>query len=225
MPEAGKALVGALLSGASAMARAPFVPVLGAVVPRIAQVDGESYVSDGRAHSRALAEVGRAMSVDALTVGVDAGLDAGLDAVQRLRSICPDLALVGCPGDLAPTTLRPWCETGVEALIVKAVTGEEARLKMAGRIAAFYKMPVIVMTGDDDGAELASGCGLSGAIVMQPTSDMSGIVGGGISVALEWTLAPRNHDFFWSLAGEVPADANPEDLVTLGRAIAHEGRK
>lgn len=218
MSVSGRALISAMFAGTNGE-RPPFVPVLGAVVPVIAQVDPGAYIRDGRVHSRALAELGRAMSADALTVGFGTDLEAGLDAVGRLRSTCPDLALVGCPGDLTPATIRPWCETGVEVLIVKASIDDQPRLKMAGRIAAFYGIPVLVMTGEDEGAEVAERCGLAGAIVADPKAGMPGVVGGGITWDLKTGDAPRGEGFFWSFKGEVPPETHPEALVALGREL------
>ena len=217
---AGKSLVEVLLRH-QPTARPPYIPLLGDVVPAVAQIDVELFRHDGRAHARALADVGRAFSVDGLTVGWETDLDAALDSVLRLQSLCPDLALIGCLNNLAAPTVRAWCESGVSLLLVTADIFGSAEVSTATRVASFYDVPMILANNSHDPISISRELGLDGALVPDTTGDFSGIIGGGIAGDLKVSRIPRDRDFFWSLSGEVPVGTSPEALAALGQML-HE---
>ena len=56
-----------------------------------------------------------------------------------------------------------------------------------------------------------------------PSADEPGVVGGGVSPALDvMPSPPRPERFFWSFPAEVPPDTNPEALAALGARLVRD---
>jgi hypothetical protein len=106
-------------------------------------------------------------------------------------------------------------------VLMRPDTADAARIRTVANVCGFYQRLVILADPSlADPAAEASRVGLAGAICAAPRGDEPGIVGGGLDAGVlaggEAPTAPRGERFFWSFAGEVPADSVPEQLAALG---------
>lgn len=184
--------------------RAPFIPVLGEFACAVGQVEPDVFGSDPQVQAATVAQVGSAVSADALVVGVLG--DVGVDAVGRLRALVPATAIAGWveAGDVATT--RAYCEAGADLLFIH---GEHKKLKTQGKACAFYGIPT-VLVGD---AALAEEHGLTGAVVEEATGDEPGLLG------VPPGDPPRGDRFFWTFTAPVGADQDIDQLAALGRRL------
>ncbi len=216
----GAALLAALGSGAGP--RAPWIPLLGTAAARLGQVDAEAFTADPQIHAMALAQAAGALSADVVTVGLGADPVMGAEAVRRLQPLLAGRGVAGCLAAADVAGARAYCEAGAGmVLLVHPDRSAAGRFRTLANACAFYQALAILVDPDlEDAAGVAAGLGLHGAVVAAPTGDEPGVVGGGVAPALDLPAAPPRLDrFFWSFAGEVPADAGPEALAALGAGL------
>lgn len=225
----GRAALAAVFKGTAP--RPPYVPLVGGLAARLAQLDGSVFVSDAQAQARALAEAAQALEVDAVTVGLGTSAAVGVDVVARLRPLIGHRAIAACVEGVDVPAARSYCEAGVDlVLLLPAGALPERGVRTLGKACRFYGVPVLLVDpGRPDAAAAAAALGLAGAVVGEVMGDEPGVVGGGLSwrdldedrTLEDRTLtAPRPSGFFWSFPGEVPAGAAPERLARLGARLA-----
>lgn len=216
----GAGLLAALGSGAGA--RPPWIPLLGTAAARLAQVDDETFTADPQAHAMAVAQAAGALSADVVTVGLGADPAVGAEAVRRLQPMLAGRGVAGCLPAADVAGARAYCEAGAGmVLLVNPDRSAAGRFRTLANACAFYRALAVLVEPDlEDAAAMAAGLGLHGALVAKPTGAEPGVVGGGVSPALDLPPAPPRVDrFFWSFPGEVPADARPEALAALGARL------
>lgn len=220
----GKALVKGLVDG-QPLPRPPYIPLLGEVASKLAQVPAEVFTQDAQTHARALVECAMALGADAITVGVDTPVKVGVDAVVRMRPLAQGKAIAGVVASSDVAGVRAYCEAGVDLLFVVAdAAAPGGRLRTVANACRFYRTPIILLVdGADDPAARAAEAQFDGAVVPAPTGDEAGIVGGGLSAAALGNGAelrpPRDERFFWSFGGQAPSDVEPEVLADLGSRL------
>lgn len=215
------AYVAALKDGAQ-LGRPPYIPLLGAIVPRLAQVPEDRFAGDPTAHASALDEVATALAADVITVGLWTDPVVGTDVVRRLQPLLRGRGVAACLPALNPGHARAYCEAGAELLFLTDPDCSDPRpFRTVANIASFYKVPVLLTGGSDDPAATAMELGLDGAVVDRPTGSEPGIIGGGLDLDRDagGLEPPRATSFFWTFEGEVPPDASAEELVALGRRL------
>lgn len=219
----GRSLIGGMLDGSGT--RPPYVPVLGVIAARLAQLDVAEMAADPQLQARALAEAGAALHADVVTVGVVSSSEVGRDVVARLRPLLPDRGIAAWLDTTDVAGARAYCDAGIDLLFVACNdTTADRRLRTIGNAGRFYSVPVILGRAPvDDAALFAQRCGLDGALLADVGGDEPGVVGGGLSPEHVSGSArpspPRAQRFFWSFAGEVPDDTEPEPLAALGRQL------
>jgi hypothetical protein len=218
-------LLVAALGAGQPVPRPPYIPLLGAVAQRLAQVPAETFISDAQTHARALVECATALGADAITVGMETPVNVGADAVVRMKPLAQGKAIAGIVRGSDVAGVRAYCDSGVDLLflIADAVT-DPARLRTAANACRFYRVPIILVSPDAaDPAGRATEARFDGAIVPAPSGQEPGIVGGGLSDAILRNGAeatpPRHEAFFWSFGGQVPTDVEPELLAALGTKL------
>jgi hypothetical protein len=213
----GAAVLAALKSGA--VARPPWIPLLGVAAVRLGQLDAATFTADAQAHAVAVAQAAGAMSADVVTVGLGLDPAMGADAVRRIQPFLAGRGVAGCLGAADVAGARAYCEAGAGmVLLVHPDRSMVGRFRTLANACAFYQALAILVDPDlDDAAGVAADLGLHGAVVGAPTGNEPGVVGGGVSPTLEAPPTPPRPDrFFWSFPGEVPPDAGPEALAALG---------
>jgi len=220
----GRDLVRSLGQGVTT--RPPYVPILGRLAMILGQVDEATFTADAHAQSVAVLQTAAALGADAVTVGYASDPSVGCDALQRLRAVAADRALVACMSEPDVAGVRAYCEAGADLVVLLAPDrSRTTRFRTIANACAFYSVLAILVDPDlPDAAAVAADLGLHGAVVASPGAAEPGVVGGGLSPSSldpAGTLAaPRAERFFWSFAGQVPADLNPEALAALGRRLS-----
>jgi hypothetical protein len=219
-----KSLVAAFGAGQS-VPRPPYMPLLGTVAPKLAQVPQELFASDAQTHARALVECATALGADAITVGMDTPVHVAADAVVRMRPLAQGKAIAGIVAGSDVAAVRAYCDAGVDLLFLIAdSTIDPAKLRTAANACRFYRTPIILVSPDtDDTVGRAREARFDGALVPAPSGQEPGLIGGGLSAS---TIAgdaqpspPRDQQFFWSFGGPVPDDIEPEQLAELGSML------
>jgi hypothetical protein len=216
----GAALLAALGSGAGG--RPPWIPLLGSAAAGLGQVDEAAFTGDAQAHATAVALAAGALSADVVTVGLGTDPAVGADAVRRIQPLLAGRGVAGCLPAADVAGARAYCEAGAGmVLLVRPERSAAGRFRTLANACAFYQALAILVDPDlEDAAGVAAGLGLNGAIVGSPTGDEPGVIGGGVSLAVEVPSTPPRPDrFFWSFPGEVPPDASPEALAALGARL------
>lgn len=219
----GRSLIGGMLDGSGT--RPPYIPVLGAMAARLAQVELADVARDPQVQARALAEAAAALYADVVTVGVVSTPEVGRDVVARLRPLLADRGIAAWLDTADVAAARAYCDAGIDLLFVACSDATaDRRLRTIGNAGRFYGVPVILGRAPvDEPALFARRCGLDGALVADVGGDEPGVVGGALSPehlsAPAAPVPPRTQRFFWSFAGEVPADTEPEQLAALGRRL------
>lgn len=219
----GAALLAALGSGAST--RPPWIPLLGAAAARLGQVDEATFRIDAQAHAVALVQAAGALSADVVTVGCDVDPAIGVDAVHRMRPLLSGRGVAGCLRAADVAGARAYCEAGAGMiLLLRPDRSTSGRFRTLANACAFYQTLAILVDPDvDEAGAVAAGLGLHGAVVAVPSGEEPGVVGGGVSPALDvMSIPPRPEHFFWSFPAEVPPDTSPEALAALGARLVRE---
>jgi hypothetical protein len=219
----GRGRLRALWAGTPA--RAPYIPLLGRLARELGQVDETTFITDAQTHGVVLAQTAAALKADVVTVGLGADPAVGVDAVRRVRPLLGGRAVAGCLPDADVAGARAYCEAGVGLVLLVAPDGGPAgRFRTLANICAFYQaLAVLVDPSLPDGAGVAARLGLHGAVVAEPSGEEPGVVGGGLSPALDapaWpSRPPRPSRFFWAFPGEAPAAADAGALAALGARL------
>lgn len=214
----------ALRSGAAGT-RPPYIPILGLVARKLGQVSEQSFTTDPGAQCAALTETAAALMADGITVGVGSPPSVAVAAVERSKPVAGGRAIVGCLSSPDVAGARAYCEAGVDLVfLLWPDLSPAGRFRTLANACRFYQVAaILVAPGLHDPAAVAAELALDGAVAAAPSGDEPGIVGGGLSAA-DLTgdaprVAPRPERFFWTFAGEAPADAPAEALAALGRRL------
>jgi hypothetical protein len=219
----GRALLRALGNGTPA--RPPYIPLLGRLACELGQVDEVTFTTDAQTHGVVLARTAAALRADVVTVGLGADPAVGVDAVRRLQPLLNGKAVAGCLPEADVAGARAYCEAGVGLVLLVSPDGSPAgRFRTLANACTFYQVLAVLVDPElPDGAGVAAGLGLHGAVVAEPSGEEPGVVGGGLSPTLEapaWPPRPaRPARFFWAFPAEAPAGADPVALAALGARL------
>jgi hypothetical protein len=206
-------------------ARPPYIPLLGRLACELGQVDEMTFTTDAHTHGVVLAETAAALKADVVTIGLGTDPAVGVDAVRRLRPLLKGRAVAGCLAEADVAGARAYCQAGAGlVLLVSPDGGPTGRFRTLANVCAFYQvLAVLVDPGLPDGAGVAAGLGLHGAVVAEPSGEEPGVVGGGLPPTLEapaWPVRPpRPARFFWAFPGETPSAADAGALAALGARL------